>query len=887
MRAALNRLLAPFGRRDADAELDEELRAHVEMAAEENRRRGMTDDEARREALRSFGGVTQVREQFREQEGLLWLENLRRDAGYALRQMRRSPGFAVVVIVTLALGIGATTAVFSVVEGVLLRPLPYQAPGRLVVIWQTDAAHRASGAYFNSYREFEVWERSSRSFESLAAATWAKGPSTVMWRGRMMEVLAIPVSANFFSMLGVQARMGRTFLAGDEDRGCGLVLAYPFWQQKLGAPQNIVGQSLTVGHTTCFVLGVMPKSFSFYPQQTEAWTLITPSSAFVREPWENMTGVFGRLRPGISRAAAEQELESLEAPVLTEAPPDLAMMRTLRPDVLQLQSEFVWLSGRNLREGLWMLLGAATLILLIACVNVGSLLLGRGVERERMMAVRSALGSGPRRLFAQAMTESLLLALFGAAAGSAVAEGLLRWFAHANPIELPPGATIELDGGVLLFTAVAGGIAAAAFGLVPAWRASRVDPNRVLRGALAGVTPGAAASRGAQGMVVVQVALSLVLVAGAGLLGQSLWKLASTPLGYRTDHLFTAQVHLPADRYADARARAQFAERLAESAATVPGVESVAAGSSYVPLGVNALAIESEKGRDHPTAGVAEQDVSASFFSTMKIPLACGRLFDDRDRENTQPVAIVNEALARRYFPGQDPLGQAIKLSRADDASQPWMTVVGVVADVKTTTVFQEMGYVEVPSVYRPLWQAEPDSLAIMIAARGQPQELTGAIEQRVAALDPALLLSDVDGLAREHSAEMAQPRFRTVLLGGFAALALALAAVGLYGILSQRVRRQTHDIGIRMALGARAEQVLAMVLREAAWVTAIGAVLGLGGTLMAGRLMASLLFGLQAWDPATLAGAAGLLLLVALLAALIPAHRAATVDPMRALRTE
>jgi predicted permease len=346
-------------------------------------------------------------------------------------------------------------------------------------------------------------------------------------------------------------------------------------------------------------------------------------------------------------------------------------------------------------------------------------------------------------------------------------------------------------------------------------------------------------------------------------------------------------VHLPADRYADMRARAQFAGRLVESVAAVPGVESVAAASGYVPGGGSALAIEGEQGRDHPTAGVAEQDVSASFFSTMKIPLARGRLFDDRDRENTQPVAIVNEALARRYFPGQDPLGQAIKLSRADDASQPWMAVVGVVADVKTTTVFQEMGYAEPPSVYRPLWQAEPDSLAIMIAARGQPQELTGAIEQRVAALDPALLLSDVDGLAREHSAEMAQPRFRTVLLGGFAALALALAAVGLYGILSQRVRRQTHDIGIRMALGARAEQVLAMVLREAAWVTAIGAVLGLGGTLIIGRLMASLLFGLQAWDPATLAGAAGLLLLVALLAALIPAHRAATVDPMRALRTE
>lgn len=811
------------------------------------------------------------------------LTHLRRDVGYAVRQLRRSPGFTLMTVLTLALGIGANTAIFSLVEGALLRPLSYMHPERLVVVWQTDALHRDSGAYFNSYREFDMWQRHSRSFEKLAAVTWATGPRTMLWQGKPLDMLAIPASADFFSMLGKSAAMGRTFAESDLRSPCTLVLADHFWEQKLGAPRDITGRSLSVSGKACQIAGVMPKGFSFYPTETDAWMLLTPTGQPELKPWNTMVGAFGLLKPGVTRAGAEGELAAIQKQVIGEVPADLKIMSSLSPDVLDLQSNFTWLAGRNLRKGLWMLLGASMLILLLASVNVGSLALSRSMVQSREMAIRAAIGASRRRLIVQAMTESAMLASTGTAAGLAAAYGLLQWFRAANPIELPPGANIGLDGRVLAFTAFSGVAASILFGLFPAWRASRADVNTVLK------RPNAAHSRGAQRatqtMVVMQVALSMILLAGAGLLSESLWRMAATDLGYRTDHLFTARIHLPDDRYADEAARRRLTQALETSLTAIPAVRSLAFGSDFVPQGENPFAIHGRP--ENGSSYVANQDVSASAFATLGITLLRGRTFDGRDQKDTQPVAVINEALAKKYFAGIDPLGQTIKLGRADDASKPWLTIIGVVGNVKTTTVFQEMGYVEPAAVYRPFTQSAPSSPALMVAVHGNPLALVSEIQGRLSSVDRDLVLSSIDDLRTQQAAALSQPRFRSLLLSGFAALALSLALVGLYGVLSQSVTRRSHDIGIRMALGADRDRILRSVLGQACAMTGAGVVIG--GLLAAAgaRVIRGMLYGIAAQGTGELSVAAVGLLAVTLAAAWMPAYRAASVDPMRVLRDE
>jgi putative ABC transport system permease protein len=813
--------------------------------------------------------------------------NIRRDLRYGLRQLKRSPGFAFMVVLTLALGIGASTAIFSIVEGVLLRPLPYQHPERLVVIWQTDAIHHDSGAFFNTYREFDAWQQHSRSFEKLAAFSWASGPHTILWQGKPLDALALPASVDFFSMLGQSAGLGRTFAQSDLQNTCTLVLAYHFWQQKLGSPSNIVGRSLTLGKSSCEVVGVMPKSFSFYPTATDAWALITPMGEFAEKPWQSMTGVFGRLKPGIARAAAEAELTAIQAQVLPEAPPDLKMMRSLTPDVLDLQSNFNWLAGRNLRKGLWLLLGASCVILLLASVNVGSLVLGRAMARSREMAIRAAVGATRRRLVGQVFTESLLLGFLGTVAGLIIAAVLVQWFRAVNPIELPPGVVITLDRGVLLFSALAGVVSSISFALFPAWRGSRTDVNAVLKSASPALAHGIAAGRAAQSMVVIQVGLSMALVAGAGLLAESLWKLAATNLGYRTDHLFTARINLPEDRYADLAARSRLGADLETNLAALPGVASVGVGSDFVPRGFNQLSIAGKSSAENSASDVATQDVSTRTFRTLDIPLVKGRTFDERDRRDAQPVAIINEALAREYFPGADPLGRAVKLSRADDPSRPWLTIVGVVANVKTSTVFQEMGYIEQPAVYRPLSQSAPQSLALMVAVSGSPLALAAEIQQRLSAIDTNLVLGDIDGLRATREVELSQPRFRSILFSGFAGLALLLALVGLYAQLAQSVARTRRDIGIRMALGATRDRILRSVLGEACAMTITGIALGASISAAEIRVIRGLLYGVTPQGAGELAVAALAMLIVTMTAAGFPAWRAASIDPMRELRSQ
>jgi predicted permease len=882
--------LRNIGRRErVQREIDAELEAHIDMRTQDNVASGMSPDQARREARLRFGNPAAMRERAMGAAVELELESLWRDLRYAARQLRKAPGFALTAIVTLALGIGANTAIFSIVEAVLLRPLPYQHPERLVVVWQAEAEHRTTGAYFNSYGEIEAWQRNSHSFEKMSALSWAGDAHSapVLWNGKPLNALILPAGVDFFGTLGVSAQMGRTFSQADLGNSCTLVLSHAFWQEKLGEPRDIGDQSLRLGAAGCRVVGVMPKSFSFYPRQTDAWTLITPESDFVKKPWTTMAGAFGLLKPGITRAAAETELTSIQARVAPGIPPDLAMMRKWAPAVIDLHDDFTWLAGRNLRKGLWLLLGASGLILLMACVNVGNLLLGRSLERGREMAVRAALGSGRGRLIRQAIIESLLLALCGTLAGVALATGLLRWFRAAAPIELPPGSTIAMDWRVLLFAAVAGTFCALAFGLFPAWRGSRTDPNTALKAGGAAQGQTASTQRAARSLVVVQVALSMVLLAVAALLAESLWKLAVTDVGYRTDHLFTARLNLPTDRYPDAGTRLRQATQLTTTLQSLPQVQAVSLGSSYyLPNGgSDPLTVQGRPPLPSATAG--EQDVSPNLFSTLRIPLLVGRFFDQRDQASTQPVAIINEALAKRYFPGDNPLGRSIKLGQAEDSAAPWLSVVGVVGNVKTTTIFQEMGYVEQPTVYRPLAQTAPATLALLIAVEGKPVDLAGEIQRRLTALDPQLMLTDIDGLRAIRSADLSQPRFRTVLFGGFALLALTLALVGLYGVLSQMILRRTREIGVRMALGADRERILRSILRQACVMTLAGIGIGVACAGVALRFLQGFLYGITGHGIGDFAWAAGALLIAAVAAAWRPARRAASVEPMQALRSE
>jgi predicted permease len=809
------------------------------------------------------------------------------DLRYAFREFRRSRVFAAATVLILALGIGANTAIFSIVEAVLLRPLPYRNASRLVVIWQTDAAHRASGAYFNSYREFEAWQQQSRSFEKLAALTWATGPKSKLWEGKPIDVLALPASVEFFSVLGAKAQLGRTFADADLRNPCTLVLAYRFWQQRLGAPAGILGRSIDFEGTACTIIGVMPKRFEFYPAATDAWTLITPASEFGKNPWHTMVGAFGLLKPGVTRAAAEAELASIQSRAINEAPADQVVMRTFSPDVLDLQSNFTWLAGRNLRKGLWLLLAASALILLLVAVNVGGLMLGRAMERAREVAVRAALGSSRARIFRQSIAESLLLGMLGTIAGAALAAALLQWFRSANPVELPPSTVVTVDWRTLLFAAGVGMLASIVFAVLPTLHKSRINLNDALKAGSLNHSQTASNSRATQSLVVIQIALSMVLVVGAGMLAASFFALTSTSLGYRTDHLFTATIILPQARYPDTAARARFADAFESSLRALPGVESAAIASDFVPRGLELLSVAGKPGPENAPPDVATQELSPSFFQTLSVPLLRGRLFTDADKLDTQQVAIINEALAREYFPGVDPLGRAIKLGRSDDKSKPWLTVIGVVANVKTTTVFQEMGYLQPPAVYRPLAQSAPATLAIMVVIPATPSGLVGQMQQSLSTIAPALVLGGIDGMRTERAAELAPPRFRALLLSGFAVLALLLAVVGVYGTLSQFVVRRTREISIRMALGAQRDRVLFSILRRAIAMACPGVAIGAGFAALCIRFVQGMFYGIHSGGAAVFAMAAGLLVAVSLASALKPALRATSIDPMQALRTE
>ena len=817
--------------------------------------------------------------------GFDWWESVAQDLRFGVRMLLRRPVFSLVVISVLALGIGLNAAMFSIVEAVILRPHPYRDAKQLTIVWQSSPEHRATGEWFDTYRDFQEWQRRSRSFESLAALSWAIGSQTAEWHGKRQRVLAIPVSDGFFSMLEVQAQYGRVFEPRDAAGGCAVVVSYAYWRDQLGADKAAPGQALTLDERACLVVGVMPERFSFYPRETSLWSVITPDSDFVRQPWRTPVGVFGRLRPGVSRAAAQQELAAIEASIAAERPRSMVMPPSV-PVVLDLQAEFTWLAGRNLRQGLMMLSAAVALVLLIVCVNVAGLLLGRSAERQREMAIRASIGCGRARMTRQLLTESLVLSMCGAAGGVGLAEAVLHIFHATNPVELPPGNVVEMRWQVLLFVAVLSVLCTLMCGVAPAWRASRMDLTDALKSDARG--GGVATQSAAKVMMVLQVALSLMLLTGATLLGTSLARLSAESLGYRADHLLTAEVNLPTKPGADADVQERKAEAMLQRLSTLPGVRSGSLASSVLPLGSDVLAVAGRTFDARSAAhNVASQVVSAEYLRTAEVPLLAGRNFAASDRKDTQAVALINAKLAQEYFPAGDVLGRQIKLGSPEDHSSPWLTVVGVVGNVKTTNVFREMGHITAPVVYRPVAQAPGQATTLVMRTTAEPMGISEQVQQAVTSVDQEAIVSNMKAMQTILYEQSAQPRFRTVLLGGFAGMALVLAALGIYGLLTQQVIRRTLEIGIRMALGANRRDIMARIVGQALNLTAAGVVLGIAGSCAAARVISGLLYETSASDPWLMGAATVVFAMVALGASVLPAWRASRVDPIVSMRVE
>jgi len=876
----LRRLRGTLFQSRVDETFDEETRFHLEQLIDEYTRRGMTADEAVLAARRRLGNLAAAKDRTRDADAVPWLRDVGRDVRFGFRSWRRTPGVAAVSIVTLALGVGATTAVFSVVEAVLIEPLPYADVDRLVAVWDGHVKDGSLAKIFASFDDFDTWRRHSAGFDQLAAATWATGEQILTGAGDAKVVLAIPASVELFSVLGVPPAIGRTFEPADLTRGCTIVLAHRFWRSTLSSRPDVVGRSLALDERACTVIGVMPARFAFYPDAADMWRLITPGREQLRPDGYQGVGVFGRLRRGVSREQAQAELSSLHSAQHGHDQHAAAFA----PTVYALQDEFTWLAGRNLRLTLWMLFGAVGAVLLIACVNVANLLLGRALVRQREFAIRAALGSGRWRVARQVLTEALLLAACAGVLGVLLAEGVVASLRASSPIELPPGVVLAVNGRVLMFAVVTAMLTAALFGVLPAWRASHANISTALQSSGRTFAGHVRGSRIGRLLVAVQIACAMVLLVGAGLLGESIMRLGSAPLGFNPDGLLTMTVRLPRTTYAAADRRADFYRRLVAATRLVPGVDDVALSTTFLRGHGNTLLLV--EGRPAPTLetstpDIGEDFVSPAYFGVSGVPILSGRAFEDRDQPGSDSVSVVNEALARKYFPRTDPIGQRIRTPNT-----PWTTIVGVVGNQKTMSVFHEMQWIESPFVYRPLAEGAPSEATVLVRA-GTAAPAGSTIQRAVADLDPAVPIANMQTMRARLAKDLAYPQFRAVVLGVFAAIALLLAGVGLYAVVSQLVAQRTHEFGVRMSLGASAGAIVRLVAVQGVVPMVVGLAAGVCGTLALERLVSSVLYGVDAAGAATLGRVGALLLAMAFVAMLVPAIKATKVDPLTAIRSE
>lgn len=877
LRVATAHVLALLRRRGLEENLDAEVQAHLGMLIEENVRRGMSPEDARYAALRSFGNLAQMREDYRNQKGLPVIETLAQDVRYALRQLRRSPGFATVAILTLALGIGANTAIFSVVNTVLLRPLPYRDANRLVMVWGYDHAHGYNTDQV-SPSDFRDWQSQNHVFEAMAGSTDVM--YTLTGAGDPAPIIGYEFSAAYFHVLGVTPLIGRTFAPEEERDGKNhvVVLGYRIWQSRFGGDRGTVGKTITLNGAPYTVLGVMPPAFQWF--STELWIpLIVPHEAGQDRNYRFLR-VVARLKAGVTLQQAQTEMNTI-ADRLSRAYP-----KTNKDEGVNIVSLRQMFTG-DVRAPLLVLLCAVGFVLLIACANVANLVLARAVTRQKEVAVRTALGASRRRLVRQLLTESAILGLAGGAIGLLLA----YWATGALVTMFPPTIAnlniprldkIPIDGWVLGFALAASLLTAIIFGLAPALQTCGLDAYESLKESGRSLTGSRQGRRFRNVLATAEVALSLILLAVAGLTLKSLVHLLRGDLGLNPDHVLSMRVLLPNSKYPKDTQQLAFGNQVLDRIKSLPGVQS-AGTVTFLPLsgwwGVRDVALESqaESGQQRPQ--VVWSSVTPGYFRALNIPLLKGRYFADSDRAGSTGVAIVSATLARRIAPNLDPLGQRITVAGLNNPVQ----VVGVVGDVHQLGMTSD----ETSEVYLPFAQLPSPLICFAIRTAADPAALAKAAQRAVWSVDKDQAVSYVMTMTQLASESLAPQRAVTILLGIFAAVALTLAAIGLYGVISYSASQRSHEIGIRMALGASRSEVLRLIVFDGLKLTALGLAFGLAGALILARLMSSLLYGVAPRDPATLAGGAILLAAVALLASYIPARRAMRVDPMAALRYE
>ena len=870
LRRLLHRLLALGRSRRLDADLDAEIAAHLELAERDARASGLPPAEARRHALRAFGPIEPMREAHRDDRSARWLEHLLRDARYGTASLRRDPGFTAVAIGVLALGIGASAAMFSLVDGVLLKPLPYPQPERIVRVWE---APRPGAMNATSTLDFLDWRRLGTSFEALAAERPISAALT--GEGDAVRLDGRAVTSDYFDVFATPAAIGRTFVSADEQPGTSpvVVLSHAAWQTHFGGDPDILHRRPVLDGAPHQVIGVLPTG-AFDRDQAEFWTPLVFTQDQHRRDY-HWLGVLGRLRPDVTLSQARAEMQALDAALDDELPV------WKRDWTIVVEPIDALLVGDTLRRTLVIGFGAVVMVLLIACANVANLLAGRGAARGKELAVRAALGASRGRLIAQMLIETLVLCALGAAAGVGLASLLIG---AATPLVggLPSTAEVRLDTRALAFAAIVTAVVALLVGLLPALQASVGDLARTLSQSGRGVA--AARGRLRRAMVVGEVALSLVLVCGALLLLRSLANLQRLETGIRIDHVMTLSLDLPEAAYATPERVALFYESIVGRLEGAPGI-SRAALTSHLPLrwigNGEGMFVD---GAEEPV-NVRYKRVDPGYFEALDIPVIAGRGIRPADRAGAPYVAVINDALASRLkerFALADPVGQLVQLT-AQQGRRLDVQVVGVVRGERVAAP----GRPDPPVFYMPLAQVPERGVKLLVRTPLEPAAAVPAIREAVRRLDPNLPIGDIATLAQVRDTTLEVVSRPAWLVGAFAVAAALLAALGLYGVIAHAVAERRREIGIRMAMGARSRDVVAQVLRSTLAMVGVGLVLGLAGALALTRVLRSLLFDVSPTDPAALAAASIAMIGVGLAAGAVPASRAARVHPVEVLREE
>jgi putative ABC transport system permease protein len=863
-------------------QLDEDIREHIARETQDNIERGMTPEKARYAAMRKFGNVTRVKEDTREVWSVVWLGQLLTDIRFGLRMLRKNPGFTAVAVLTLALGIGANAAVFSVVYAVLLRPLPYKDPSSLIVLNETTPM---VGTVTVSYPNFLDWRNQSRTFSEMAAV---RGVGFNLSGVTQPEnISGDAVSPNFLSMMGVRPFLGRDFDSSEEKAGTPpvVLLSYSLWQSHFGADPNIAGRTIKLDDRAFTIVGVLPPNY----RSLDKTDVMLPIGVWATDNSENIKErsargdlvVIGRLATGVDLAKARAETEGIAARLAAEYPASNDRFGVLLQPI---RDAFV----SDIRPAILVLFGAVMFVLLIACANVANLFLVRGASRSKEVALRVALGASRGRIISQMLTESFVLAVLGGVLGLALAVAGIGGMSRLIPADILSGATVNLNGAVLLFAGGVVMLAAFIFGLAPALHLTKPDVQSELKEGGRTGSVGAGQNRLRAALATAEIALALILLVGAGLMMKSLYRLLAVDPGFRPERVLTMGMDLRTQQYSKDPAVLNFWQQVLDRVSALPGVEGAAVGT-HIPLTdrhgradvtIEGMAQPAPGNYPHPDI----HTVSPKYVETLGISLLRGRSFTDDDNEKAPLAGMINAMVARRFFPNEDPIGKRFLIGHPSATnSSKWYTIIGVVSDTKLYGLANPARL----EVYLPFRQSPSNGMALVVKSSADPAALTTEIREAVQSIDKDQPIFAISTMEKLRSDSVATRRMTLVLLGLFSGLALVLGAIGIYGVISYSVAQRTHEIGIRMALGAPRRDVFRLVVGQGLKLAGIGIAIGIAGALGLARLMSSLLYGISATDFETFAGVSILLGLVALLACYIPAQRAMRVDPTVALRHE